>query len=152
MKNCTYCGKEYPDDFQVCSIDGAPLRAAAEPMASTRVPPICGVSPAEEAFWNRMNFRTFAVVLVRLLAVWSLICAAIEATLLPRYVRPILMLSSAPRVSAWTELDLFWVILRLLIYVGAAVFLIQRSERVLSWIVKDLLPTETHEATVAEKE
>jgi hypothetical protein len=25
MKNCSYCGKEYPDDLETCSIDGSPL-------------------------------------------------------------------------------------------------------------------------------
>jgi hypothetical protein len=26
MKQCTYCGKEYPDEASVCAIDGEPLR------------------------------------------------------------------------------------------------------------------------------
>jgi len=27
MKSCTYCGKEYPEEASVCSIDGRPLHA-----------------------------------------------------------------------------------------------------------------------------
>jgi hypothetical protein len=30
MKSCSYCGKEYPDDATVCTIDGGALRDSLE--------------------------------------------------------------------------------------------------------------------------
>jgi hypothetical protein len=31
MKHCTYCGKEYPDDVEVCQTDGEALQAVGAP-------------------------------------------------------------------------------------------------------------------------
>jgi sterol desaturase/sphingolipid hydroxylase (fatty acid hydroxylase superfamily) len=34
MKQCAWCGKEYPDDASVCAIDGQPLAARKSPEAT----------------------------------------------------------------------------------------------------------------------
>jgi hypothetical protein len=39
MKQCTYCGKEYPDEASVCAIDEEPLRVVMPP------PPVAPASP-----------------------------------------------------------------------------------------------------------
>jgi hypothetical protein len=39
MKQCTYCGKEYPDEASVCAIDQEPLRVVMPP------PPVAPASP-----------------------------------------------------------------------------------------------------------
>ena len=38
MKQCIYCGKEYPDEASVCAIDGEPLRDVMPPPPVTVVP------------------------------------------------------------------------------------------------------------------
>jgi len=40
MKKCTYCGKEYPDEAQVCAIDQRPLVAMTPPTFSPTVAPL----------------------------------------------------------------------------------------------------------------
>src|SRR5437870_5231560 len=88
MKHCPYCGKEYADDAAVCPIDGNPLeRVGAQP---TEPPPLDvsshnAISPAERHFWERMTFRQFAILMVRLQAVWLLFYAVVDVTYLPRY-------------------------------------------------------------------
>jgi hypothetical protein len=42
MKKCTYCGKEYPDDATVCSVDEQPLTFVGPPQ--TKIPPT--ITPA----------------------------------------------------------------------------------------------------------
>jgi len=41
MKQCTYCGKEYPDETVACEIDGQPVRTIvpSPDIASTGLPP-----------------------------------------------------------------------------------------------------------------
>jgi hypothetical protein len=43
MKECTYCGKEYPDEASVCAIDGQPIRDVMPP------PPVAPASPVMTA-------------------------------------------------------------------------------------------------------
>jgi hypothetical protein len=38
MKQCTYCGKEAPDEADVCPLDGSPLKHKPEPVASGQPP------------------------------------------------------------------------------------------------------------------
>src|ERR1700744_4848273 len=51
MKTCSYCGRQYPDDTQVCAIDQQPLVAVTEPVKpSAEIPaekvycPQCGAA------------------------------------------------------------------------------------------------------------
>ena len=83
MKHCTYCGKEYPDNLEVCPIDGEQLRGTGETPtqlvdadAQSNV-----ISTAEQHFWERMTFRDFGIVIVRLQALWILFPAIVERDL-----------------------------------------------------------------------
>src|SRR5437762_3033025 len=90
MKHCTYCGKEYPEDLEVCPVDGNALRPTGE--AQTSRPLSEGaqqthtISPAEQRFWERMTFREFAILIVRLQALWLLFPVVVELTYLPGYL------------------------------------------------------------------
>lgn len=48
MKTCSYCGKEYPDDAEVCALDQQPLKGLAEASAGNASPkvicPQCGAA------------------------------------------------------------------------------------------------------------
>src|SRR6266478_6535209 len=89
MKHCTYCGKEYSDEVEVCPTDGKPLQHAGEQRAAEPPPAVVPnrdmISPEERRFWERMTFRQFAILTVRLQAVWLLFYAVIDVTYLPRY-------------------------------------------------------------------
>src|SRR5271170_5494163 len=40
MKQCTYCGKEYPDEASVCAIDAQPLRDVVPPLPAPSPSPV----------------------------------------------------------------------------------------------------------------
>ena len=49
MKTCSYCGKQYPDNAEVCDLDQQPLKGPAQPAASGVAPtkvtcPQCGAA------------------------------------------------------------------------------------------------------------
>jgi hypothetical protein len=48
MKTCSYCGKQYPDDAEVCVLDQQPLKGLAESSAGAAPPkvvcPQCGAA------------------------------------------------------------------------------------------------------------
>jgi len=143
MKLCTYCGKEYRDEIENCPADGTLLRHIGEQIAA---PPVLDIqkrdtlSPEEQRFWERMTFRQFAVLMLRMQAMWLLFNAAIDATYLPTYfAKPRGLLSSSP---LYTQISLgaLLMILRILLNIAAAFAIIQYAERVISWLVKDLIP------------
>ena len=143
MKHCTYCGKEYSDEVEVCPIDGNPVRRVGE--AQTPVPVVQGlkiISPQEQRFWERMTFKQFAIVIVRLQAVWLFVDAAAAATSIPRYFIRSGTIAVSSDLSPAMKLELFMLIVRMVLYVAVAMTLIQRSEKILSWLVKDFVAKE----------
>ena len=87
-----------------------------------------------------MTFRQFAILIVRLQAVWLLFYAVVDVTYLPRYLNLSSSVSSYAALSRAGRLDLLLLILRFLLHVAVAVALIQHAEKVLSWLVKDDIP------------
>ncbi len=94
-------------------------------------------SPQEIRFWERMTFRQFAVLMIRLQALWLLFNAAIDLTYLPRYLSRWLEGSSYSVVSIELKRELALAIFRIVLHVVAALLVIQHAERLLSWLVKD---------------
>lgn len=60
MKTCTWCGKEYPDEATVCSLDQHPLTSSnPSPTAATEVQPSSGWPPqvvVPAVLWLVVNF------------------------------------------------------------------------------------------------
>jgi hypothetical protein len=141
MKHCTYCGKEYPDDLESCPVDGKPLEGEgmAQPTAKRRTD---AISPEEQHFWDRMTFRQFAIIIVRLQALWLLFYALIDVTYVPRYLTRAGSISSLSDLSPAARLELGMLILRALLYIAAGVAVIQNCEKILSWLVKDCVSKE----------
>jgi hypothetical protein len=143
MKKCPYCGFENSDEAAQCvtchtSLETPSQAAQPEPGRDYVI------SPNERRFWERMTFRQFAILLVRLQAVWLLFYAILYVTYLLRYFIGFQRASSFSALSAF-KLDIFLSILRIILHVAAAVLLIQHAERLLSWMVKDLLPKQPPE-------
>ena|SRR5882672_7365084 len=150
MKKCTYCGVENPDDAQKCGTCHTALVVPSEPTH----PEPSGefvISPEEQGFWARMTFRQFAILMIKLQAVWMLFYALVDATYLSRYFSFSSTVSSYSALSPGARLDLLMLVLRIIMHVAAAVALIQHAERVLSWLVKDSIPkpNQTMQATAA---
>jgi hypothetical protein len=105
------------------------------------------ISAEERRLWERMTFRQFALLIIRLQAVWLLFNAVLYATYLPRYFirgrETFFFNTFTPDV----KFDLFFAILRILLHVAAAVAIIAYAERLLSWLVKDWVATKPSDAS-----
>ena len=149
MKQCTYCGKQYPDEVEVCAADAQPLKRVGEERApqteSVYTHPVQVISPEEQRFWSRMNLRQLALLVLRLQAVLLIVEAAIHATYLPLYFNRAFQYARYSSGSESMKFELFMAILRVLINAGAALALIQYSDRVLSWFVKDWIVSQPPE-------
>ena len=135
MKKCTYCGLENPDEAALCSTCHTEFADVPQPPAPT--PPEHVISQEERRFWEQMTFRQFAVLIVKLQAVWLLFDGAIEATYLPTYFRNYYRVSPSSPIASETYQNFFLMVLRILMHVAAAFALIMYTERILSWLVKD---------------
>lgn len=159
MKKCVYCGLENADDAVMCTTCHTQfVPSPAGLPAAVRNDYV--ISPEEWRFWNRMTFRQFAVVILRLAALWCFFEAALEGTLfvrymmlLPYYISTPLM--STPRYSYAMSFELITPALRVGLCTVAGFFLYFRGERVLSWLVSSAvqrLPPEISPATpISEK-
>ena len=144
MKQCPYCGKEYTDEMEVCPTDGNRLqRVGVTETPEPVLPEIAVISPEEQRFWERMTFRQFAVLTIRLQALWLLFYAAYNLTYLPGYIRRSNETGSYSVMSSSMKFELFLAILRIVLYAAAGIALIQHCDRMLSWLVKDLIPGES---------
>jgi len=138
MKQCTYCGKEYPDELESCPVDAKPLQHIGEPPLA-EVPATAVVTPAADSgIWERLTLRQLGVVVVRLQAVWMFFSAMVDLTYLPRYFER--AGNFAPFFSTLTpaaRLELFLHIIRLALHVAGAVLLICYAEKILLWLVRE---------------
>ncbi len=141
MKYCDYCGKNFPDEMDVCPTDGKPLQRPGEvPRADSPrrdVEVHQASSPAEQRFWSQMTFKDFAALLLRFQALWFFFYALLDATYLTRFVNLSSSASSYSTLSASAKLDLFMLILRVGLNAALGLVLIKHAERVLGWLVRD---------------
>lgn len=84
-----------------------------------------------------MTFRQFAVLIIRLQAVWLVFDAIVDLSYLPTYIAR--FNNSSPTSFSYGDVrrTLFLAILRTILHFAAAVALIQYADRVLSWLVRD---------------
>lgn len=84
-----------------------------------------------------MTFRQFAILMVRLQAIWLFFYSALTLT----YLLDDISLARGMRFPLSEEPALrramFWLVVRLLLHVAAGFALIVYAERFLSWLVKD---------------
>jgi hypothetical protein len=141
MKKCPYCGVRYPDSVELCPADLnrlepdgiAPVPGISHPLFQ---PPD---SAAERRFWERMTFRQFAVLLVRIQSVWMIFYAIVDLTYLPSYFVRIASPSFLPHFYGPT-LSSSLAVFRVILHVIMAVLGIVYAETILGWLVKDMVP------------
>jgi hypothetical protein len=134
MKKCPYCGLENTDDSMQCVTCHTPLVSAPPELTGAWVE--YAISVQEHRYWERMTFRQFGALMLRAQAIWLLFYAVVE---LPALVRYVLLWMESSRYGAAPGLnrELALVILRIAMYLAAAVLIFQHAERVLSWLVRD---------------
>src|ERR1017187_6610737 len=105
MKECPYCGLQNPDEAVQCTTCHTSLThppPPAEPNSSNEYE----ISPEEQRLWDRLTFRQFAILMIRLQAVWLLFYAALDATYLSRYLNLSTSASSYSVLSRGAKLDM----------------------------------------------
>jgi hypothetical protein len=137
MKKCVYCGLENADDAVICATCRTEFVPSSNPTPGALENDYL-ISPDEWRYWNRMTLRQFAVLLVRLAALWCILQAVLESTLLVRYMLELpYLMSSQTRYFYSPAVDLFLVpIFRIGLWGVAGLVLFFRGERVLSWMVR----------------
>lgn len=138
MKKCANCNHDNQDDAVNCeSCTTAAFVGSSPGIYGGHI-----ITPAEARFWERMTFRQFAILFVRMQAIWFFFYAIFDATYLPRYLSfsPFGIYASFNSLSSTGQLELFLMIVRVLMYAAAGVACIQFADRILSWLVKDSIP------------
>ncbi len=119
--------------------------STAPPLAQEYV-----MSWVEQRYWERMTFRQFAVVIVRLEALLLFFYAALDVTYLPRFAIGMYRASSYYALTPEYRLEMVLAVLRILMNVAAGFALIMYTERILSWLVKDSVSKSPPAATPAD--
>jgi hypothetical protein len=138
MKKCSYCGLEYPDEANQCAVCHTSLETPSS------LAPEAGlvehvISPEEKRFWEKMTFRQLALVLTRLQALFFFFYATLDVTYLPGYLRGTTGYKSYTPLYLQVSLTQYLALLRIVMNVCMGLALALWSERILSWLVKDLV-------------
>jgi hypothetical protein len=103
MKKCRDCGVEYPDDAAQClTCHTALVVPSASAQHDPKTEPV--MSREEQRFWERMTFRQFTILFLKLQAVWLLFSAAVDVTYLPPYFTR--FIQGSPYTARSSELSL----------------------------------------------
>lgn len=142
MKHCNYCGKEYSDELETCPTDGYRLQGVGEaqnPESRKRNVGKGMISSEEQSFWERMTYRQFGVFFIRMQAVWFIFYAILDLTYLPSYFPSLHEIFSSDSLHPILDLRSFMAILRILLNIAGALACIQFADRIVSWLVKDMI-------------
>jgi hypothetical protein len=142
MKRCKYCGKEYPDEMSVCPIDQNTLQPTNEigiAVSQAIKAPQKSMTVQERRFWEQMTFKQFAIILIRIQALWLLFYAFIDATYIPGYFTGLYGVTSWTALSHGDRIRFVLLLFHIVLRIAAAVLLIQKAERILGWLVRDYI-------------
>jgi hypothetical protein len=124
MKKCANCGFESPDEAMNCPSCSTDTFISTSPEAFGHI-----ISPEEQQFWERMTFRHFAIFLIRLQALWLFLNALMDASYVAEYLMPGIRFT--PHANM--------LVVRTAIYVAAGIICLRYADRIISWMVKDIL-------------
>jgi hypothetical protein len=141
MKKCPYCGLENPADAILCSTCRTELDPRPTAPAAPRELRVYEMSPDEQRFWEKMTFRQFAVLLIRLPALWLFFNALLDLTYLAQFAGPFLLTQGMP--FPWFRLEVWMLFLRVALNAAAGYALIKWTDGILRWLMKDLITPST---------
>ncbi len=135
MKTCAHCGVQNPDEAASCQTCHAVTFVSALPEAGGGHI----ISPAEQQFWRGITHRQFAVVLVRMQAIWFLFYTVYAMTSLPSYFPDFHEIFAANRLRPVMDTRAFMEVLRIVMNLAAGLACIQYADRIVSWLVRDMV-------------
>jgi len=111
MKRCTYCGTEYPDDAEVCVTDGYPLPGSinaektASPATESEIHAKKDTLAEEQRVWEKMTFKRFAILFLRIQALWLFFYVAMDSIYLVHYF--IRLIQASNYLAEGIRVDIF---------------------------------------------
>jgi hypothetical protein len=139
MKKCTYCGLENPDEAAICSTCHTEFVTAPPPSPAPPLSREYVMSPEEQRFWKQPTFRQIIIVILRIVGLWLLFMAALQAITLAPVVSTLSRIDTFVPVPPQYGSMLWPIILRIVLHVAAGLVLILYTEKLLGWLVKDLI-------------
>ena len=136
MKTCANCGIQNPDDAMRCQA------CSTTTFISSSREAIGGhiISAEEQRFWQRITFRQFGVFFIRMQSVWFIFYTVYNLTYLPSYFPHFNEIVSGDRRYPLFDTRAFMEVLRIAMNFAAAIACIQFADRIVSWLVKDMVP------------
>ena len=125
MKKCANCGFESPDEAMSCPSCSTDAFVSTSPEALGHI-----ISPEEQQFWERMTFRHFAIFLIRLQSLWLFLSALVDASYVAEYLMPGIRFTPHAKM----------LVVRTALYIAAGILCLRYADRIISWMVKDILP------------
>jgi len=124
-----------------------PAHSALEPSGERLI------LPEEQRLWERMTFREFAILIVRLQALWILFPVIIELTYLPGYLSTFFPASRFDVLPPELKHTFYLALLRIALRVVVAVAAFCYAEQLLDWLVRRPIakqpPNKSLQATAA---
>ena len=144
MKKCTYCGRENPDDATHCKECVTAFEVSSE-VAQPEM------TVESKRFWERMTFRDFAILLVRLQALWLLFYVVIDLTYLQSYISRFIPVPRYDVLPIELQQTFHMAILRMTLRIVVAILAFKFADRLIDWLGKGFIqnppPNKSQEPT-----
>jgi hypothetical protein len=137
MKNCLQCGLDHPDDAARCRACGLATFVSSSPDATGGY----NISHTEQLYWEHMTFRQFAVLFIRIEALWFIFHGVSGLTYLVSRLTRSQESDFLPLAVSAFDLYTLLAALRPLLFFAAAAICLKYPERMVSWLTKDLIVT-----------
>ena len=133
MRKCSYCGLENSDEAQEC----VTCHTALIPAAIS--PKVAETSAAERLFWDRLTLKDFAILIVKVQALWVLFPVLVDLTYLPGYLSAFFPARRFDFIPQEMKQTFYLAILRIVLraMVGIGVFV--NAEILLNWVARTLI-------------
>jgi len=133
MKKCPYCGLENSDEAQQCTTCHTELVPPAESSTAEVM------SAEEQRFWAHLTLRDFAILIVRLQALWVLFPVIAELTYLPGYLSVIFPARRFDLLPPDMKQTFYLALLRIVLRAGVGIGAFVYADRLLSWLARGLI-------------
>jgi hypothetical protein len=131
MKNCLACGCANADSASRCQACDTKTFVSSSPEA------VGGhiISPDEKTFWERIGFSQFAVIFIRVEALWFVFNALNLVTYLPSYLR---VSGGVVSPADGFEQRAYFFLFRIACNIAAALVCFRYASNIAHWLINKL--------------